>query len=41
MKGVYPYSWMDAINKLNTPDLPNKEAFYSDLTDKHISEKEY
>ena len=41
LKGIYPYSWMDTINKLNTPDFPKKEDFYNNLTDKHIKEEDY
>ena len=40
-KGVYPYDYMDSFNKFNDKKLPSKEEFYSELNDKHITNKEY
>lgn len=40
-KGVYPYTWMDCIEKFDTTCLPPKEAFYNDLLKCHISDEEY
>lgn len=40
-KGVYPYDYMDSINKLNETKLPPKDAFYNHLNDQHISDEEY
>ena len=40
-KGVYPYEWMDSLNKMNNDTLPSKEEFYSSLTMKHISDADY
>ncbi|XP_022777425.1 uncharacterized protein LOC111318822 [Stylophora pistillata] len=40
-KGVYPYEWMDSIHKLDEPQLPPKEAFFSVLSGKGISDKDY
>nr|XP_012563435.1 unnamed protein product [Hydra vulgaris] len=35
-KGVYPYEWVDSIDKLNETQLPPKESFYSRLNDMQI-----
>ena len=40
-KGVYPYEWLDSIDKLNETQLPSKDAFYSKLTGQGISKKDY
>ena len=40
-KGVYPYEYMDKIEKLDEIKLPPKEAFYSKLNNSHISDKDY
>ena len=40
-KGIYPYCYIDNINRLNESRLPPKEKFYSDLTMEEISEKDY
>ena len=40
-KGFFPYEWMDDIEKLNHKALPNQEAFFSRLTNKTISDKDY
>jgi len=40
-KGVYPYDFMDCKEKFDEPQLPPKEAFYSILTDEHISDEDY
>ena len=40
-KGVYPYEWMDSLDKFNYTSLPPKEAFYSTLTMQHITEEDY
>ena len=40
-KGVYPYNYMDAEEKCAEKRLPNKEDFYSLLTDEDISDEEY
>ncbi len=36
-KGVFPYEFMTDFSKLSATSLPPKEAFYSQLTDSHIS----
>ena len=40
-KGVFPYEWFNRFDKLNATELPAKEAFYSKLTYKHISDDDY
>ena len=40
-KGFYPYEYMDKEEKFNITKLPPREAFYSKLTGRGISEKDY
>ena len=40
-KGFYPYEFMDTEEKFNDTKLPPREAFYSKLSGKGISEKDY
>ena len=40
-KGVYPYEYMDSLEKLKETKLPPKEAFYSRLNDGGISDEDY
>ena len=40
-KGVFPYEYMTDFSKLNAKSLPPKEAFYSQLNNNHISDKDY
>lgn len=40
-KGVFPYDYIDNIEKLQETSLPSKEFFHSMLTDSDISEKDY
>ena len=40
-KGVYPYEWLDSIDKLEETQLPSKEAFYSKMSGEGISDKDY
>ncbi|XP_022810632.1 uncharacterized protein LOC111347672 [Stylophora pistillata] len=40
-KGVYPYEWVDSIHKLDEPQLPPKESFFSVLSGKAISDEDY
>ncbi len=40
-KGVFPYEYMTDFSKLSATSLPPKEAFYSQLNDKHISDEDY
>ena len=40
-KGVYPYEYMDSLEKLKEIKLPPREAFYSRLNDEGISDEDY
>ena len=40
-KGVYPYDYMNCIERLGETSLPPIECFYSKLNDKNISEEDY
>ena len=40
-KGVYPYEYMDSIERFKETTLPPKESFYSSLNDEHISDEDY
>ena len=40
-KGVYPYEYMDGCEKFEEPSLSLKDAFYSRLNMKGISDKDY
>ena len=40
-KGVYPYEYMDSLERFKENKLPPKEAFYSRLTGEDISDEDY
>ena len=40
-KGVYPYEYMDRWEIFDETSLPDKEAFYSDLKLRDITDKVY
>ena len=40
-KGVYPYEYMDTLDRLKETKLPPKEAFYSKLNNEDISDEDY
>ena len=40
-KGVYPYEYMDSWKRFDETSLPDKEAFYSKLKEKDISDEDY
>ena len=40
-KGVYPYDWVDSIDKLSETQLPPKESFFSKLNDEGISDSNF
>src|SRR5436190_906054 len=40
-KGVFPYEYIDCVNKLNDVSLPSRESFYSSLTGNTISDSDY
>lgn len=40
-KGVFPYSFVNSLEKLNYPKLPCKDDFYDSLNNEHISVTAY
>ena len=40
-KGMYPYDYMDFLQKFDQTELPTKEQFYSILNDQHVTNGEY
>lgn len=40
-KGVFPYSFVDNLEKLNNQNLPSKQEFYDNLNESHISDEDY
>ena len=40
-KGVFPYSFVDSLEKLNNRNLPSKQEFYDNLNETHISDEDY
>ena len=40
-KGFYPNEYMDTWDRFTEPKLPQKEVFYSNLSDAHISDNHY
>lgn len=40
-KGVFPYSFVDNIAKLDVTSLPSKADFYDKLSEEHISDEDY
>lgn len=40
-KGIFPYEWFTSHNRLEAEFFPPKEAFYSTLTEKEVSDEEY
>ena len=40
-KDDYPYDYVDCMKKLDETSLPQKEAFYSKLTDEGITDEDY
>ena len=40
-KGIYPYDYMNGIEKFSETQLPPKEAFYSKLNDCGVSDEDY
>ncbi|XP_065652769.1 uncharacterized protein LOC136080089 [Hydra vulgaris] len=41
IKGIYPYDWVDSVDKFNETQLPPKESFFSKLNDEGISGDDY
>ncbi|XP_011859207.1 PREDICTED: uncharacterized protein LOC105556722, partial [Vollenhovia emeryi] len=40
-KGVFPYEYVDSVDRLRETELPPREAFYSSLTGENISDNDY
>ena len=40
-KGVYPYEYMDSWKRYKEESLPDKESFYSELNNEHITDEDY
>ncbi|XP_036150881.1 uncharacterized protein LOC118648637 [Monomorium pharaonis] len=40
-KGVFPYEYLDSVDRLNDTELPSREAFYSSLTGEEVSEDDH
>ena len=40
-KGVYPYEYMDSLDRFDETQLPPKESFHSSLSDESISDQDY
>ena len=40
-KGVYPYEWMDNVEKMKSTSLPSKSDFFSTLNNEGISDDDY
>ena len=40
-KGVFCYDYWDSLQKARDTKLPPREAFYSRLTEEHITEEDY
>ena len=40
-KGIYPYDYFDDFETFKERALPPKEAFYSKLSEEHVSDKDY
>ena len=40
-KGVYPYDFMDSVEKFNCQEFPAKDEFFNILTNEGMSEEQY
>ncbi len=40
-KGVFPYAWLNCVDRMNETSLPDKGSFKSDLSGKDITDEEY
>jgi len=40
-KGHFPYAYFDSLKRLDETTLPPKSAFYNDLTESDISDRDY
>ena len=39
--GIFPYEWLDDVDKLNETELPHEETFYSELKPGGITDNDY
>ena len=39
--GIYPYDFIDSFDKFEQKELPKKDDIFSQLTNEHISDKNY
>ena len=39
--GVYPYEYIDSWKRFKEESLPDKESFYSELNNEHITDEDY
>jgi len=40
-KGIFPYSYLNSVERLSDTQLPSHENFYNQLSDRHCSEESY
>jgi len=40
-KGIFPCSYLNSVERLSDTQLPSRENFYNQLTDRHCSEESY
>ena len=40
-KGAYPYEYMGCSEKIKEESLPDKESFYSELNNEHVTDEDY
>jgi len=40
-KGVFPYEYLDSIEKLSEKSLPNQSVFFNHMTNKNCSDADY
>jgi len=40
-KGHFPYAYFDSLKRFDETTLPPKSAFYNDLTERDISDRDY
>ena len=40
-KGAYPYEYKDSWERFKEESLPDKESFYSELNNEHITDEDY
>ena len=40
-KGIFPYELITDVNKLELKELPNRDQFFSSLTDEDVTQEEF